>query len=211
MHSAHFYILVILPPPSPSISKGNRSVYFEYDENRENIDAQRTELGTVTLAGSNNRLDISGDYTGGATVCNRLIVGSDSVIHFWWEEDPADPGGFYHPYLHVENLEIVGNSAVILEGDMWLDSDRSPLMIKDYGRDISNYFSHIKARVGSELKNTVWGRGPGYYYISGYAPWTPVPESETYGAIFGAVGLGLVIFRRRVWACEHSLTGHRSP
>jgi len=197
------FLYLFSPPPPPSISKYYKLSYYESNGDNENIDIYGPRMGTVTLAGSNNKLSVAGDYEGGSTTIERLIIGSDSVIDFWWEEDPDDPGGMYYPILSVRNLEIVGDSVLILEGYVGFS-------VKDNGIDISDYFNHIKIREGNELKNTQWTRANGIYYISGSSPWTPVPEPTTYGAIFGALGLGLVTFRRRVRAYRRPFRGMKS-
>jgi|GEM_PF-1704298 len=183
------YISNATPPP-PSISSDNEVSYFESTKKADDVASYGPFLGTVTLGGSNNRLAVSGDYEMGTTTVERLIIASDSVVEFWWEEDPDDPGGMYHPTLFLKNLEIVGNSTLILDGP-------GGLRIKDNGSDISYYFNHIKARVDGELRNTVWTRAHGFYSIVDYSPWTPVPESATYGGIFGVLGVGLATWRRQ--------------
>jgi len=56
-----------------------------------------------------------------------------------------------------------------------------------------------------------WADYGDYYLLTPSSiPWSGVPEPTTYGAIFGAVGLCLVTFRRRVRAYRRSLAGRRS-
>jgi len=185
-------LLAKFTPPPPSISYYDTTNSFEYDRNWNGIDNYRIDLGKVTLAGSNNRLSVSGGYTPHDSnyIVERLIVGSDSIITFYWEEDPSDPGGVYYPSLVVNDLELIGKSALILEGyvSFW---------IKDTGDHIWDYLNHIKIIVGNELRNTRWERANGYYYISGDAPWTPVPEPSTYGAILSAATLGVAFYRKQ--------------
>jgi len=90
------------------------------------------------------------------------------------------------------------------------------IYIRDLGDRTIESVRHMAFGNGRRLfKAVLSGRRSGGYYrvTSSFDPWTPppVPEPTTYGAIFGAVGLGLATVRRRFRAYGRSLAGHRSP
>jgi len=160
------------------------------DEEHSFSDEYRSHenMGTVILEKGKDRIKLYGAF-----LYERLIIKNDGIIKF--------EKGMYIPSLIINELDVFGDSILTFDGVV------AEVSILDRGSRTWAYLNHIGIKIGGELRNTRWTLSDGYYHLDRIKTdaWTPVPEPTTYGAIFGAVGLGLVTFRRRFRAHRRSL------
>jgi len=136
-----------------------------------------------------------------------------------------NPAGFSYvekiiidnPVGHVGVVDFLDNNS----RQLWIDGfefgENDYLNIKNFGSNSSLYIRndaktqealrHMAFEVDGQLRKAVLSTAatncalPGSYYkvVASYEPWTPLPEPETYGALFlvSAIGLGLACRRKR--------------
>jgi len=115
---------------------------------------------------------------------SKLVVTGDAYFSFGAHEVAG------HRFLIMDDLIIDQNSLFTVK---WYFNDCHFLVKKDS--------KHLLESIGRVRFKQHSGKGVGFkdydadYYEIG--PGLPVPESATYGAIFGTAGLGLYAWRRR--------------
>jgi len=115
---------------------------------------------------------------------HKLVVKGGSYVYF--ESPKSDPKT---NYFYLDDLLISDDASLTIQ--TWHEG-RDFFLVRKDSEHLQDALSKIKfegwgdAQAGvREYDNDYWQIGPGF------------PEPATYGAIFGAVGLGLAIWRKR--------------
>jgi len=119
---------------------------------------------------------------------NSLVVEGDGVLDF---------------HFHVNDSIFNGFSSIVLN-DFWVkEGGLLKLENWDFGRGSQLLVRKDSAHLQESLNRIKFEEYPGYraglkeYDRNYWQIISPFPETSTYGAIFGAVGIGLVAWRRR--------------
>jgi|GEM_PF-6954246 len=165
---------------------------------------RRGEHGSVTLVPS----DGSHNYTTIDSMTVNNPVSNFSIYSFegWRSNKEARALPVFDVYIN-DLLIKPGNSLIFNVPNYGHAVNLSEANWNEYNSKIGFMFDGKFVKPNLEKLSNGWVR-----LWASNTPWTPppAPEPTTYGAIFGTVALGLVTFRRRVWAYSCSLASHRS-
>jgi len=147
--------------------------------------------GEVILDGKNNTWVVDGDFTGGESYIESLVVKTDSTIYF----DRSDPDpDWYDASLHIDNITFLGDSVLKLSGGL------GGFYLQDHGAITQEAMRHIAIEDASgKLWKPTWHLSHGRWNTSMWnaQPWVPLPEASTYGAAFSFSALAVGFIRKR--------------
>jgi len=147
---------------------------------------QIADTSTVTLVGNGSALSFAGTMQPTTEKIHKLVVQSgNGIFNFQRHTDVRDRAIrlFYFDDLIINN----GASLTILG---W-KTGRDYFLVRKNSPHLKDAFK--KLMIGGWGKNQVYLKS----YDKDYWSIEAAPESSTYGALVGAVGLGLAIWRRR--------------
>jgi len=129
-------------------------------------------------------------------VIKKVIVSSlgdgSSQISF---EEPSRDGR--RASLYLNELIIEGRDWIVVSGVEW-SGEYTGFYIKNNGaKTLDIIQNHISFWTEKGVKSANWNLIGGYYKLTpSLNGWiAPVPEPATYGAILGAIGLSLMLWR----------------
>jgi len=141
----------------------------------------------------------------GQPVGNYLVV-DNKVSHRGIIDFSEYPGGGW-TVADISYLDIKEGNVLILRN---MKLNHSIFLPRSYAESLFDRIAYelngkmYKVRMIDYIE--YWPTKKGWTYLRPTGtPWVPTPESETYGAIFGALGLGLVGWRRKVRRARASI------
>jgi len=181
------------------------------------------DSGTPMLSGKRD-IRLRGSHDSGKTAklhlvgdhdlrLNHLSIEGNSILQF----DPSRGGGLSKIYSEVFTIAL--NGRLLVRG--WVQEEASSdggdkafgdrfthILVRKTSPGLDDYLRQIWFEDYGPAKKIEWAEDNRYWEIvPGFRGWAdPAPEPSTYGAILGAVGLGLVLWRRRKHQgkCSHA-------